>query len=249
MKAAIDQGCFPTGLHYPGIAHLLRVAAIGIVDEFTVEHAVVDLPIVSIDTETTGRDPAVDRIVEVAAVIYENREIVGRKSWLINPERPIPQEATDVHKISDADVAEQPTFKELAVEILGVFAGRVPLAYNASFDKQFLTAEFNRCNLDLSKPVPVLRQNVEWLDPLVWVREIQSNERSRALGDVCQRLGIALDNAHRAGDDAEAALRVLLAVMPDARIPRMYGAFLQEQRRLARQQEDERARWRRERTP
>jgi DNA polymerase-3 subunit epsilon len=72
-------------------------------------------------------------------------------------------------------------------------------------------------------------------------------EKSRALGDVCQRLGIALDNAHRATDDAEAALKVMMAFLPDARIPRMYGGFLQEQRRLARQQSDERARWRRER--
>ncbi len=249
MKAPIDQGCFPTGVHYPGVAHLLRVAAIGVADELPVEMAMTDLPIVAIDTETTGRDPVNDRIVEVAAVTFEGKNVTDRASWLVNPGRPIPKEATDVHGITDADVADRPTFSDVMPSLLAVLAGKVPLAYNADFDKRFLTAECDRCNVVIGRPVPAMRRNVEWLDPLVWVREIQRNERSRALGEVCQRLGIPLDNAHRATDDAEAALKVLLAILPDARVPRMYGAFLQEQRRLARQQDDERARWRRERAP
>jgi DNA polymerase-3 subunit epsilon len=247
VKPSIDQGCFPTGLHYPGIAHLLRVAAIGIAEELAVEAIVAELPIVAIDTETTGRDPLSDRIVELAAVIYQGKEIIQRVSWLINPGRPIPQEASEVHKITDADVADKPTFGEVMPAILALLEGKVPLAYNAEFDRQFLIAECDRCGSFAGRPVPALRRNVEWLDPLVWAREIQREEKSRALGDVCQRLGIALDNAHRATDDAEAALKVMIALLPDARVPRMYGGFLQEQRRLARQQGDERARWRRER--
>lgn len=247
MKPSLDQGCFPTGLHYPGIAHLLRVAAIGIAEELLVETVVAELPIVAIDTETTGRDPLNDRIVELGLVVYEGRQITQRVSWLINPGRPIPQEASDVHKITDTDVADKPTFSEVMPQILALLEGKVPLAYNADFDRQFLIAECDRCGSFAGRPVPALRRNVEWLDPLVWAREIQSEEKSRALGDVCQRLGISLDNAHRASDDAEAALKVMIALIPDARVPRMYGGFLQEQRRLARQQGDERARWRRER--
>ena len=249
MKPPIDQGCFPTGQHYPGVAHLLRVVAIGVADEYPIETVVTDLPIVAIDTETTGRDPLNDRIVEVAVVTSEGQNIVDRTSWLVNPGRPIPKEATDIHGITDADVADKPTFSDVMPSILATLAGKVPLAYNAEFDKSFLTAECDRCSVVAGRPVPALRRNVEWLDPLIWVREIQRNERSRALGEVCQRLGIPLDNAHRATDDAEAALKVLFAILPDARVPRMYGGFLQEQRRLARQQEDERARWRRERSP
>jgi DNA polymerase-3 subunit epsilon len=234
-------------LHYPGIAHLLRVAAIGIAEELTVETIVSELPIVAIDTETTGRDPLNDRIVEFAAVVYERGQITQRFSWLINPGRPIPQEASDVHKIKDEHVADKPTFAETMPSILAVLEGKVPLAYNAAFDRDFLVAECDRCGSFAGRPVPALRRNVEWLDPLVWARELHREEKSRALGDVCQRLGIALDNAHRATDDAEAALKVMMAFLPDARIPRMYGGFLQEQRRLARQQSDERLRWRRER--
>jgi DNA polymerase-3 subunit epsilon len=79
----------------------------------------------------------------------------------------------------------------------------------------------------------------------VWAREIQATERSRALSEVAQRLGIALKKAHRASEDAEAALRVLYALAEDARIPRPYGALVQEQRRIGLLQADERRRWQR----
>jgi len=248
MKAPIDPGCFPTGLHYPGIAHLLRVAAIGVCEEFSVDYAVSRLPIVAIDTETTGRDAATDRVVEVATVRWDGTSRDDRLSCLVNPGRPIPKEATDVHGITDADVADKPPFSAILPDLVEALIGRIPLAYNAHFDRQFLMEEYNRSAVEELKSVPAFRRNVEWIDPLVWVREVQQNERSKALGEVCQRLGIPLANAHRATDDAEAALLVFRAVLPDSRIPRTYAAFLQEQRRLGRQQDEERARWRRERT-
>jgi DNA polymerase-3 subunit epsilon len=82
------------------------------------------------------------------------------------------------------------------------------------------------------------------MDPLDWARELQKEEKSRALGDVCQRLGIELENAHRATDDAKAAGRVMATFMKDSRVPRPYGAFIKEQRRLGRLFEFERVRWR-----
>src|SRR5258706_9011036 len=63
MRTGADGGgCFPTGRHYPGIAHLLRAAAVGVARELGVECVLSELPLVAIDTETTGRDPALDRI-------------------------------------------------------------------------------------------------------------------------------------------------------------------------------------------
>jgi DNA polymerase III subunit epsilon len=244
MKGAIDAGCFPSGQHYPGIAHLLRVAATGLAEEFTASTKIEDLPIVSLDTETTGRDALKDRVVEVAAVIWHQGEVKSRNSWLIHPDCPIPAEVTAVHGITDEAVKDCPRFAEVAKQIADTIAGHVPLAYNAEFDRKFLTEEFARAGIDLGRAPPTLRRGVEWLDPLVWAREIQKYEKSKALGEVCQRLGIALTNAHRATDDSEAALHVLLAFMPDVRVPKTYGAFVQEQRRLARLQEEERARWR-----
>ena len=53
---------------------------------------------------------------------------------LVNPGRPIPQEATDVHKITDDDVKDAPTFEGVAAEVAAMLAGCVPAAYNAAFD-------------------------------------------------------------------------------------------------------------------
>jgi DNA polymerase III subunit epsilon len=243
MRIIVDLGCFPTGRHYPGIAHLLRVAALGLAEGFASDHVVADLPIVAIDTETTGRDPATDRVVEVACVRWERGQITLRKSWLVNPGRAIPKEAFDVHGISDEAVKDAPAFAAIVPELLEAMTGAIPLAYNAEFDRKMLTSELARLAATQAPP-PAFQKNVEWIDPLVWARELQKLEKSRALGEVAARLGIEISQAHRATDDAEAALNVFVRFQDDTRLPRNYGAFLNEQRRLARAFEQERVRWR-----
>jgi len=243
MRVLVDLGCFPTGRHYPGIAHLMRVAALGLADGFASELGVADLPIVAIDTETTGRDPGTDRVVEVACVRWERGEITLRKSWLVNPGRPIPKEAFDVHGISDEAVKDAPEFAAIVPELLEAMVGAIPLAYNAEFDRKMLTSELSRLAAPTAPP-PAFQKNVEWIDPLVWARELQKTEKSRALGEVAARLGIEISQAHRATDDAEAALNVFVRFQQDSRLPKNYGAFLNEQRRLGRAFEQERVRWR-----
>jgi DNA polymerase-3 subunit epsilon len=240
MRAASLEacGCFPTGRHYPGIAHLLRAVTRGLVEELVADAAWVELPIALIDVETTGTDAAADRVVEVGIAIARGGEVVERRNWLVNPGRPIPKEASDVHKITDDDVKDAPSFAEIAEEIAAMLSGCVPAAYNAAFDRAFLGAEVARSGTGAS--APAFRRNVDWVDPLVWARELQQGERSRALGEVAARLGISLENAHRASDDADAALRVMLALGRDVRVPRTYAALVQEQRRLGMAQADER---------
>lgn len=245
MRSSADGGgCFPTGRHYPGIAHLLRVVAAGLADECSTDTALSDLPIVAIDTETTGREPAVDRIVEVGCVVWRQGRVVSRQSWLVNPGCPIPKQAFDVHGISDEDVRDKPTFSEIVDDLMSALEGAVPLAYNAEFDRAFLMAELERGSARTEARPPAYRKGTEWLDPLVWARELHKMEKGRSLGEVCERLGIEIGQAHRAADDAEAALRVLTRFATDPRVPKTYGAFIQEQRRLARLHEEERARWR-----
>jgi DNA polymerase-3 subunit epsilon len=239
------MSCFPTGRHYPGIAHLLRVVASGLADECTGESALDELPMVAIDTEATGLDPANDRIVEVACVLWRQGRVEARHAWLVNPGVPIPKEAFDVHGIGDDDVREKPAFAEVLPALLEVLEGRVPVAYNAEFDKAFLAAELARCGYSGASLPPAARPGVEWIDPLVWARELQHEEKSRALTDVCARLGIELRQAHRATDDAEAALCVFDVFARDTRVPRTYAALIQEQKRLARDMDEERQRWRR----
>ena len=242
-------GCFPTGRHYAGIAHLLRAVARGLVEEYGGDTAWNDLPIALIDLETTGRDASVDRVVEIGVVIARGGVIEKRHNWLVHPGCPIPAEASAVHKITDQDVKDSPRFEAIAREIAAALVGCIPAAYNAPFDRAFLLNEFARAGhvqssgADGGPPPPFLRRDVDWLDPLVWAREVHQNEKSRALGDMAQLLGIKLENAHRASDDAEAALLVLYALATDARVPKNYGPLVSEQRRLAMQHADARRRW------
>ncbi len=236
-------GCFPTGRHYPGIAHLLKVQIRGLVAGFANDVPWHEIDVALLDVETTGRDASVDRVVELGIAVGRRGEIVARYNWLINPGMPIPAEVTAIHHITDEMVADKPRFEVVASEIANALKDCVPAAYNALFDRAFLMSEFSRAKVD-GAGVPALTREVEWLDPLVWARDIQDDQKSRSLGDVAARLGVALEKAHRAQDDAEAALRVLYVLGGDSRIPRAYGAMVQEQRRLSQVQADARRNWR-----
>lgn len=162
-----------------------------------------DARIAMIDVETTGKDPDVDRVVELAVVIGEKREIVARKSWLLDPERDIPEEVTKIHGIGNDDVRGKPKFGEIAIEFAEMCAGACLAAYNEPFDRAFIKEEFQGWE----------RAADAWLDPLVWAKEAQKYERSKKLGAVAERLGIpVIGTAHRATADAETALHVLYAL-------------------------------------
>jgi DNA polymerase III subunit epsilon len=236
-------GCFPTGRHYPGIAHLLKVTIRGLAEGFAQDAPWQELDVALLDVETTGRDASVDRVVEVGIVIGRNGDVVARYNWLIHPGIPIPAEVSAIHGITDDMVKDKPRFEDVASEIAQALRGCVPAAYNALFDRAFMMSEFARAKAE-THGIPALTREVEWIDPLVWARDIQHDEKSRALGDVAARLGVKLEQAHRASDDAEAAFRVMVALGRDPRIPRAYGAFVQEQRRLSQAQADQRRLWR-----
>ena len=243
MKILEVCGCFPTGKHYPGIAHLIHVRAVGVASEVDHEAPWHELVIAFIDTETTGRDSNVDRLVEIGVVLGRSGDVFERRSWLVDPGSPIPPESTAIHGIRDEDVRGKPTFGQVLPEILAFLGGAIPAAYNAAFDKAFVISEVARAKAELTDLPPALRNDVDWLDPLVFARELYKEEQSRALGEMAQRLGIALERAHRATDDAEAALRVLYAFGKDPRVPRGYAALVREQRRLGRMHDEARRFW------
>jgi DNA polymerase-3 subunit epsilon len=245
MKSLAEGcGCFPTGRYYAGIAHLIRIQAIGVVEGFDAENGWVDLPIALIDVETTGMDAAVDRIVEIGIVVGRGGDVVERKSWLIHPGVSMPEESRAVHGISDEMLADKPAFAVVAAEIAAALTGVIPAAYNALFDRSFILAELERAGYDRETLPPSLATSVEWIDPLVWARELHELEKGKSLVEVSARLGVVHETAHRATDDAEAALRVLYTFAKDVRVPKSYAGLAQEQRRLLRLQDEERNRWR-----
>jgi DNA polymerase-3 subunit epsilon len=257
VRHTIDTvcGCFPTGRHYPGIADLLAQASAsdehivaGLVAEFAPQTEWAHAPLAVIDFETTGLDAELDRVIELGIVCVDRGEITHVGNWLINPMMPIPEAASSVHGITNDVVAQSPTFAELVREWMPLLHGRLPVAYNADFDRKFLHAEFRRYQSQLDTPAdvsamaPALRQDAVWIDPLVWVRELQKYERGKKLTDVCARMGIELSNAHRASGDAEATAKVLMALRKD--LPSAYSELIRLQVQYAARQEAERQAWR-----
>ena len=199
-----------------------------------------DARLAVVDVETTGLNDD-DRIVELAVVIGERGVVVDTKHWLLNPGRPIPPEATAVHRIRDVDVARAPTFAEIAVEVGEALEGAIPAAFNAPFDRKFVEREWRAASLP--RAPFFLAPETQWLDPLVWARQLQKYEKGKKLGDVARRLGIDAGEAHRATADAEAALRVIHAFARNRNLPEAYGALVARQVELAAAQEADFAAW------
>lgn len=238
--------CFPTGRHYPGIAHLLADTVrevVGLAEEFDGGAPWHDIPIAVIDFETTGLDPAHDYILEAGVVLFDRGEVLSRHQWLIRPPIPVPEESQAVHGISNEDLKDAPPFAEVREELLPVLRGRLPVAYNASFDRRFLLSEFARLPASSGAVPPALRDGVAWLDPLVWAREAFKYETGdRKLTTMCSKLGIEMGTAHRAADDATAAGKVLFALADH--MPATYGELVRIQKQMEARQEAEFAVWR-----
>jgi DNA polymerase-3 subunit epsilon len=106
-------------------------------------------PLAILDLETTGTDILNDRIVEIAVVTLHPDGTRTAKVRRINPERPIPAEATAVHGISDADIATAPRFNQIAASLLQSLEGCDIGGFNvAAFDIPMLYEHFARAGLN-----------------------------------------------------------------------------------------------------
>lgn len=241
MRASLEDvcGCFPTGRHYPGIADLIArtvVEVAGLSRHFEPRVAWAKERLAIIDFETTGLAHAEDRVIEVGVACFVGGELSALKNWLVNPGIPLPEQVRAITNISDEELRNAPAFGEIAKELEALVAGHLPVAYNAQFDRSFLHAELARAGQSRQgTALPAFEDDVLWIDPLVWVRELYKDERGHRLAEVCARLGVALDNAHRAASDAEATGRVLLALAP--RMPATYGELIRLQSQYAARQD------------
>lgn len=116
-----------------------------------VKHLTLRRPLAVFDLETTGIDPMRDKIVEIAVVRVDpdgSRESTTRR---INPERPIPPDATAVHGIRDDDVRDAPPFRQVARELLDFLGGADLAGFNVRrFDVPMLDREFKESGMDLA---------------------------------------------------------------------------------------------------
>ncbi len=105
-------------------------------------------PIVFIDLETTGINLATDRIVEIAVIKIMPDKTRTSKTKLINPQVPIPKTASDIHGITDDNVKDAPTFKEVANELKQFIDNADLSGYNSNrFDIPLMMEEFLRAGI------------------------------------------------------------------------------------------------------
>ncbi len=183
-----------------------------------------DLPIVAFDTETTGFAPEDGhRVIEIAAVTLRlgpdgRVATLARHEWLVNPEIPIPRDSTDIHHITNDDVAGKPLFAAVADEVWALLDGALVVAHNLPFDRRQLTCEFER----VGKRWPRTLAEADTLDlSHKFFREAKAHK----LGEVCKRLEIELHEAHRAGNDAEACGRCFVAFADRFGAPELLGGL------------------------
>lgn len=160
-------------------------------------------PVIFFDLETTGVNFTSDRIVELSYLkVFPNGNETS-KTMRINPERPIPMEATKVHGITDEDVKECPTFKQVAKEIAAEFEGADIAGFNSNrFDVPLLAEEFLRAGVDHDMT------RHKFIDVQVIFHKMEQRTLSAAVKFYCNK---ELEGAHSADADTRATYEVLQA--------------------------------------
>jgi DNA polymerase-3 subunit epsilon len=167
-----------------------------------------DVAFCVVDVETTGLQPGVDRVLEVAVVRCDSAGCpVDEWHTLVHPRRPVDGEW--VHGITDAIVADAPSFDELVPRLLGSLDGAVLVAHNAAFDRRFLQDELARAGHTLALPYLCtmhMRRHVGLPAPVM-----------HRLAWACWQAATPIDQAHAAISDARAVAGLLATYLRESR--------------------------------
>lgn len=159
-------------------------------------------PIVFLDIESTGVDPQRDRIIEISLlrVTGDPVAIEAPRTWRINPNQRIPSESTDIHGITNEDLADCPTFNDVAETLAGFLRGADIGGFAVSrLDLRLLKAEFART------PVKVDLSSCRLVDSQVVFHTREPRNLAAALSFYCDK---TLEGAHGAEADTIASLEV-----------------------------------------
>ncbi len=169
--------------------------------------------VVAFDLETTGLTPETDRIVEFCFITLDD-DLQELERWTerVHPGVPIPPETTEVHHITDEDVADCPPFSEFAPRIQEMVADATLMAYNHGFDMNVLHYELVRHGqrgLDMDHPV---------IDPLVIFRQHHPHSLAGAVRNYLGR-ELTEEEAHSAEGDTNAMVDVFRAQIQAHTLP------------------------------
>jgi DNA polymerase-3 subunit epsilon len=158
-------------------------------------------PLVFFDLETTGVNITRDRIVEISVLKVHPNGKEETKTRRINPEMPIPPESTAIHGITDEDVKDCPTFKQVAKSFVDLLEGCDMAGFNSSrFDVPMLTEEFLRAGVDFDT------DNRKFVDVQIIFHRKEQRTLEAAYAFYCDK---KLENAHSAEADVIATYEVL----------------------------------------
>lgn len=160
-------------------------------------------PLVFFDIESTGLNVGADRIVEICMMKVMPDGSSETKTLRINPQIHIPKEISEIHGIYDKDVADMPTFKEVANKILEFIKGCDLSGYNMQkFDVPLLMEEFLRNGMEVDM------RGVRLIDVQNIFHKMEPRNLKAAYKFYC---GKPLENAHTAEADTVATYEILQA--------------------------------------
>ncbi len=160
-------------------------------------------PLVFFDLETTGINIVKDRIVEISYVKVHPNGKEESKTRRINPGMPIPAESTAIHGISDEDVKDCPTFKEIAKSLAAQIEGCDLAGFNSNrFDIPMLAEEFLRAGVDIDL------NRRKFVDVQTIFHKMEQRTLAAAYKFYCNK---ELENAHTAEADTLATYEILKA--------------------------------------
>lgn len=158
-------------------------------------------PFCVFDLETTGINVSKDRIVEICILKVNPDASRESKTWLVNPEMPIPKESTAVHGITDERVKDAPTFKDIAPKILEMISGTDLGGFNSNrFDVPLLAEELLRAGLDFDVT------KFKLVDAQTIFHKMEPRNLTAAYQFYCKK---DLENAHSAEADVLATFEVI----------------------------------------
>lgn len=166
-----------------------------------------DVSFAVVDFETTGLDPAIDRIVQLAAVVVNGQgDIISSFDTIVRPQSPDEYEhgAEHIHGISAEQVSDGMPLRQALEQLWSISAGNVFTAHNAKFDLGFLHAESER--------VGIAERIDTYIDTLALSRRTTGTNVTRRhnLFALCEHYGIERDKVHNARSDATATAQLLM---------------------------------------
>ena len=166
------------------------------------------LPVVSLDTETTGLDVRRDRLLSVGAVhLHGHRLYLGETfDRLVNPAQRIPPGSTAIHSITDAMIAEAPDYASTAADLARFCGERVWVGHNIGFDAAILRREAKLAGLSWAEPV--------MLDTLRLFAALYPRAPDVELDAVAGELGVDVIGRHTALGDALVTAEVYRRLLP-----------------------------------